>query len=172
MDYLLVDMPPGTGDIQMALARLLPRTEMVIVTTPALAAQKVAVRVADMARRSYLKVLGVVENMSTFACPHCGQHTNIFGTTGGRRLAEEYGAPLLAQQGVLVAWKGARDQSEERRGQQAAAQVGLALEEVRRVHPFEGAERRHLYVLRKVGETPARFPRRPGMAAKRPLGKE
>ena len=64
MDYLLVDMPPGTGDVQMALGRLLPRTEMVVVTTPALAAQKVAVRVADMARRSYLKVLGVIENMS------------------------------------------------------------------------------------------------------------
>ena len=84
----------------------------------------------------------------------------------------EYGAPLLADQGVFVAWKGARDQSEEGRGRHAAAQVGLELEEVRRVHPFRGAERRHLYVLRKVAETPARFPRRPGMAAKRPLGKE
>ena len=52
MDYLLIDMPPGTGDVQMALGRLLPRTEMVVVTTPALAAQKVAVRVADMARRA------------------------------------------------------------------------------------------------------------------------
>ena len=64
LDYLLIDMPPGTGDIQMALSRLLPQAEMLVVTTPALAAQKVAVRVADMARRSYLKVLGVVENMS------------------------------------------------------------------------------------------------------------
>ena len=70
LDYLLVDMPPGTGDIQMALSRLLPRAEMLVVTTPALAAQKVAVRVADMARRSYLKVVGVVENMSAFICAH------------------------------------------------------------------------------------------------------
>src|SRR5919202_316227 len=70
LDYLLIDMPPGTGDIQMALSRLLPRAEVLVVTTPALAAQKVAVRVADMARRSYLKVLGVVENMSPFTCAH------------------------------------------------------------------------------------------------------
>ena len=69
LDYLLIDMPPGTGDIQMALARLLPQAEMLVVTTPAQGAQKVAARVADMARRSYLKVLGVVENMTTFVAP-------------------------------------------------------------------------------------------------------
>ena len=69
MDYLLVDMPPGTGDIQMGLARMLPQTELLVVTTPARAAQKVAARVADMARRSYLKVAGVVENMSAFVAP-------------------------------------------------------------------------------------------------------
>ena len=69
MDYLLIDMPPGTGDIQMGLARLLPQAEMLVVTTPALAAQKVAVRVADMARRSYMKVVGVVENMSELVAP-------------------------------------------------------------------------------------------------------
>ena len=66
LDYLLVDMPPGTGDIQMGLARMLPRAEMLIVTTPALAAQKVAVRAADMARKGYLRVAGVIENMSGF----------------------------------------------------------------------------------------------------------
>ena len=69
LDYLLIDMPPGTGDIQMALARLLPQAEMLVVTTPAQGAQKVAARVADMARRSYLKVLGVVENMHAFVAP-------------------------------------------------------------------------------------------------------
>ena len=69
LDYLLIDMPPGTGDIQMGLARMLPQAEMLVVTTPALAAQKVAVRVADMARRSYMKVVGVVENMSEFVAP-------------------------------------------------------------------------------------------------------
>ena len=66
LDYLILDLPPGTGDVQMALARLLPQAELVVVTTPQKAAQKVAARVADMARRSYLPVLGVIENMSGF----------------------------------------------------------------------------------------------------------
>ena len=96
MDYLLIDMPPGTGDVQMALGRLLPRTEMVVVTTPALAAQKVAVRVADMARRSYLKVLGVIENMSTFTCDH-GETYPLFGVGGGETLATDLGVPLLGR---------------------------------------------------------------------------
>jgi ATP-binding protein involved in chromosome partitioning len=96
MDYLLVDMPPGTGDIQMGLARLLPRTEMLVVTTPGLAAQKVAVRAADMARRGYLKVAGVVENMSSFTCEH-GTSYALFGEGGGERLAADVGAPLLGQ---------------------------------------------------------------------------
>jgi ATP-binding protein involved in chromosome partitioning len=96
LEYLLVDMPPGTGDIQMALSRLLPRAELLVVTTPALAAQKVAVRVADMARRSYLKVAGVVENMSAFTCAH-GDSYPLFGSGGGQALADEVGAPLLAQ---------------------------------------------------------------------------
>ncbi len=94
LDYLLIDMPPGTGDIQMALSRLLPQTEMLVVTTPALGAQKVAARVADMARRSYLKVLGVVENMTEFVAPDGTRHA-IFGAGGGERLAALTGAPLV-----------------------------------------------------------------------------
>ena len=70
LDYLLIDMPPGTGDIQMGLARMLPRTEVLVVTTPPLAAQKVAARAADMARKGHLRVAGVVENMSAFTCDH------------------------------------------------------------------------------------------------------
>ena len=96
LDYLLLDMPPGTGDVQMALGRILPRAEVLVVTTPALAAQKVAVRVADMARRSYLKVLGVIENMSTFTCDH-GESYALFGSGGGQTLATDLGVPLLAQ---------------------------------------------------------------------------
>jgi ATP-binding protein involved in chromosome partitioning len=96
LDYLLLDMPPGTGDVQMALGRILPRAEVLVVTTPALAAQKVAVRVADMARRSYLKVLGVIENMSTFTCDH-GEVYALFGSGGGQTLASDLGVPLLAQ---------------------------------------------------------------------------
>ena len=96
LDYLLIDMPPGTGDVQMGLARLLPRTSMLIVTTPARAAQKVAQRAADMARRSFLPVIGVVENMSAFVCDH-GESYALFGEGGGRALAEAIDAPLLGQ---------------------------------------------------------------------------
>jgi ATP-binding protein involved in chromosome partitioning len=96
LDYLLIDMPPGTGDIQMALSRLLPQAEMLVVTTPAQGAQKVAARVADMARRSYLKVLGVVENMHAFIAPDGTSH-EIFGSGGGRRLAALTGAPLVGE---------------------------------------------------------------------------
>jgi ATP-binding protein involved in chromosome partitioning len=96
LDDLLIDMPPGTGDVQMGLARLLPRADMVIVTTPALAAQKVAQRAADMARRSFVRVVGVVENMTDFTCAH-GEHYPLFGAGGGAALAAEIGVPLLGQ---------------------------------------------------------------------------
>ncbi len=96
LDYLLVDMPPGTGDIQMALGRLLPQAEMIVVTTPQKAAQKVAARVADMARRSFMPVLGVIENMSEFTTED-GRHYKLFGSGGGRDLADQIGVPLLAQ---------------------------------------------------------------------------
>jgi ATP-binding protein involved in chromosome partitioning len=94
VDYLLIDMPPGTGDIQMGLARMLPRTELLVVTTPAVAAQKVAARAADMARKGHLRVAGVIENMSAFTCDH-GTEYALFGTGGGARLAEDIGVPLV-----------------------------------------------------------------------------
>ncbi len=96
LDYLVIDMPPGTGDIQMALARLLPQAEMVVVTTPQIAAQKVAVRVADMARRSHMPIIGVIENMSVFVCEH-GDSYELFGSGGGHELASSLSVPLMAQ---------------------------------------------------------------------------
>jgi ATP-binding protein involved in chromosome partitioning len=96
LDYLLIDMPPGTGDVQMGLARMLPRTDLLIVTTPAVAAQKVAIRAADMARRSFLRIAGVIENMSAFTCDH-GESYPLFGTGGGQALADEIGVALLGQ---------------------------------------------------------------------------
>jgi ATP-binding protein involved in chromosome partitioning len=96
LDYLLIDMPPGTGDVQMGLARMLPRTDLVIVTTPSVSAQKVAIRAADMARRSFLRVAGVIENMSAFTCEH-GESYPLFGEGGGQTLADEIGAVLLGQ---------------------------------------------------------------------------
>jgi len=94
LDYLVIDMPPGTGDVQMGLARMLPRTDMIIVTTPAVSAQKVAIRAADMARRSHLRIAGVIENMSEFVCEH-GERYPLFGRGGGQALADDIGVPLL-----------------------------------------------------------------------------
>lgn len=85
LDYLILDMPPGTGDVQMALTRMLPQAEMVVVTTPQSAAQRVAIRVADMARRSHMPVVGVIENMTG----------EVFGEGGGGELADELGVALL-----------------------------------------------------------------------------
>jgi ATP-binding protein involved in chromosome partitioning len=94
LGYLIIDMPPGTGDVQMALARILPQAEMVVVTTPQLAAQKVAARVADMARRSHMPIVGVVENMAGFTTDS-GEQYAIFGEGGGAALADDLGVPLL-----------------------------------------------------------------------------
>jgi len=96
MDYLLIDMPPGTGDVQMGLARMLPRAEMIVVTTPARGAQVVAARAVSMARKSYLRVAGVIENMSDFTCEH-GERYALFGEGGGDELARDAGVPLLGR---------------------------------------------------------------------------
>jgi 16S rRNA (guanine527-N7)-methyltransferase len=82
----------------------------------------------------------------------------------------EYAAPLLREGGVLVAWKGAVEEAEEADGLAAAAALGLERDAVLAVQPYAGSERRTLHVFRKIAPTPARYPRRPGMAAKRPLG--
>jgi ATP-binding protein involved in chromosome partitioning len=95
VDYLVIDTPPGTGDIAMALARILPQTGHLIVTTPALAAQRVAARAADFARKSNVRVLGVIENMSALRC-ECGERHALFGEGGGLSLADELRVPLLA----------------------------------------------------------------------------
>jgi ATP-binding protein involved in chromosome partitioning len=96
LDYLIIDLPPGTGDIQMALSRLLPQAELIVVTTPQLMAQKVATRVADMAKRSFIPLLGVIENMSYFENNE-GKKYNIFGDGGGDNLAKQFGLDVLAK---------------------------------------------------------------------------
>ena len=96
LDYLLVDLPPGTGDVSMTLAQLLPQAKMLLVTTPQPAAQKVAHRAAEMATKFDLEILGVVENMSGFTTPDGTRHT-IFGEGGGQLLADEIDVPLLGK---------------------------------------------------------------------------
>ena len=93
LDTLLVDMPPGTGDVAMSLGQLLPRAEALVVTTPQPAAQQVAVRAAQMAQKTGMRVLGAVENMSYLA----GTGQELFGSGGGQALADEIGVPLLAR---------------------------------------------------------------------------
>ncbi len=96
LDYLLVDLPPGTGDVSMTLSQLLPQAKFVIVTTPQDTAQKVARRAAEMAHKVNLEVIGIVENMSGFTTP-AGERFAIFGEGGGTELADELDVPLLGK---------------------------------------------------------------------------
>ena len=96
LDYLVVDMPPGTGDVQMGVAKMVPRSQVIVVTTPAVAAQKVAIRAVSMARKSYLRVAGVIENMTAFHCEH-GEAYALFGSGGGETLAADAGIPCSAR---------------------------------------------------------------------------
>jgi ATP-binding protein involved in chromosome partitioning len=95
-DYLVIDMPPGTGDVSLSISQFLPRAEVVVVTTPQPAAQRVAQRAAAMAEKVELDVIGVIENMSWFRGDD-GKRYEIFGSGGGDELARELGVPLLAR---------------------------------------------------------------------------
>ncbi len=108
LDYLLIDLPPGTGDVSMTLAQLLPQSKFVIVTTPQPVAQKVARRAAQMAEKLKLEVAGVIENMSAFVTP-AGERYEIFGEGGGQLLAEELEVPLLAQVPLTLALRAQSD---------------------------------------------------------------
>ena len=108
LDYLLIDLPPGTGDVSMTLAQLLPQAKFVIVTTPQPVAQKVARRSAEMAIKLKLEIAGVIENMSGFVTPN-GERYQLFGEGGGQLLAEELEVPLLGKVPLTI---GLREQSD------------------------------------------------------------
>jgi ATP-binding protein involved in chromosome partitioning len=108
LDYLLVDLPPGTGDVSMTLAQLLPQARFLIVTTPQPVAQKVARRSAEMASKLKLEVAGIIENMSGFTTPG-GENFPIFGAGGGQLLAEELEVPLLGQIPLTMALRECAD---------------------------------------------------------------
>ena len=95
LDYLLVDMPPGTGDIQLTLSQRVPLTGAVIVTTPQDIALMDAKKGLTMFEKVNVPILGIVENMAIYCCPNCGHTEHIFGAEGGRRMAEQYGTELL-----------------------------------------------------------------------------
>jgi ATP-binding protein involved in chromosome partitioning len=97
LDYLIIDLPPGTGDVQLTLIQTVAVTGAVVVTTPSTVALADVRKAIEMFRQVNVEVLGVVENMSTFSCPHCGKPVDIFGHGEGSRTAIEYGVPLLGE---------------------------------------------------------------------------
>ncbi len=97
LDYLVVDLPPGTGDVQLTLIQTVPLSGAVIITTPSVVALADVRKAIEMFRQVNVEVLGVVENMSYFACPHCAREIDVFGHGEGRRTAEAFGVPLLGE---------------------------------------------------------------------------
>jgi ATP-binding protein involved in chromosome partitioning len=97
LDYLVIDLPPGTGDVQLSLIQTVAVTGAVIVTTPSAVALADVRKAIEMFRQVHVEVLGVVENMSSFACPHCGKPVDIFGHGEGAKTAQAYGVPVLGE---------------------------------------------------------------------------
>jgi 16S rRNA (guanine527-N7)-methyltransferase len=170
----IADIGAGAGIPGLALAVALPQAQVDLVES---AGRKTAV--VDR-----LIQAGDVSNARSITA-RAEELGGVPGALGGGReaydavtaravgplaLLVEYAAPLLRPEGVLVAWKGARDAAEEAAGADAARRVGMAVKEVLPVRPYPSSENRHLHVFCKIAPTPAGFPRRPGMARKRPLG--
>jgi ATP-binding protein involved in chromosome partitioning len=109
LDVLLLDLPPGTGDVTLSVLELLPDASLLVVTTPQQAARTVASRVGAMARDVGMPVAGVVENMSELICPHCEGRSALFGSGGGQRLAGDLGTPLLGEVPLDAALREAGD---------------------------------------------------------------
>jgi 16S rRNA (guanine527-N7)-methyltransferase len=170
----IADVGAGAGFPGLALAIALPGARVDLIES---AGRKTAVigRLAQAAKLDNARaVTGRAEEWAAAPAALGGGREGYDAVTA-RALAAlpvlvEYAAPLLRMDGVLVAWKGAREEAEEESGRRAAELVGLSVGEVLRVEPFEGARDRHLHTFRKTAPTPERYPRRPGMAAKRPLG--
>jgi ATP-binding protein involved in chromosome partitioning len=100
-DFIIVDMPPGTGDVALTVAQMIPKAEALVVTTPQADAARVAVKAGKMAVQAHLKVIGVVENMGYAECPDCGKELRIFGGDGGDRVAEELGSQVMGRIPIL-----------------------------------------------------------------------
>ncbi|HWC32964.1 MAG TPA: Mrp/NBP35 family ATP-binding protein [Actinomycetota bacterium] len=132
LDYLLIDMPPGTGDVSLSLATFLPQGSMLVVTTPQDAASKVAERAGRMAQHPNVKLqlLGVVENMSGFVCPHCGDVTDVFGTGGGEKTAGALGVPFLGGIPMQVSLREGADTGRPAVVDEPDSPAGRALREV------------------------------------------
>jgi 16S rRNA (guanine527-N7)-methyltransferase len=171
---LIADVGAGAGFPGLPLAIALPGARVDLIES---SRRKGAVieRLAAAARVENARTIVARAEQWAALPPAAGGGREAYDVVAARAVAPlavltEYAAPLLRRRGVLVAWKGARDREEELAGRKAAGALAMAVEEVRRVVPFEGARHHHLHVVRKLASTPAGFPRRPGMARKRPLG--
>jgi 16S rRNA (guanine527-N7)-methyltransferase len=160
----LADIGAGAGWPGLALAAALPEAHVALVESAARHCRYLEKAVAAGALANAEVVHARVEEWSATNDVVCAR------ALAALPVLCEYAAPLLADGGVLVAWKGAVPPDEAAAGERAADLLGLQLDEVRDVDPYPAAERRTLHVFRKVAPTPERFPRRPGMAVKRPLG--
>ena len=170
----LADVGAGAGFPGLALAIALPRADIDLIES---GGRKTAViaRLAQAARLPKARAVNARAEEWAATPAAVGGGGEAYDAVVVRAVAAlpvlaEYAAPLLRIHGVMVAWKGARSAEEESAGRVAADALGLEPRDVLRVEPFEGARERHLHVYRKLAPTPARYPRRPGMAVKRPLG--
>jgi 16S rRNA (guanine527-N7)-methyltransferase len=170
----IADIGAGAGFPGLVLALALPSAEVDLIESTGRKAA-VAGRLAQAAELPNARPVNARVEEWAATPPELGGGREAYDAVTARAvgplaLLAEYAAPLLRPGGVLVAWKGARDEDEEAAGAAAAAQLGMATEAVVPVQPYPASENRHLHVLRKVGPTPPGFPRRAGMARKRPLG--
>jgi 16S rRNA (guanine527-N7)-methyltransferase len=163
----IADVGAGAGFPGLVLAIALPRAQVDLIES---AGRKTAVigRLAQAAQ--IVNATAVTARAEEWAAIPRAYDAVVARAVAALPVLVEYAAPLLREGGLLVAWKGARAEDEEAAGERAAEQVGLARERVLKVEPFAGARDRHLHVYRKISPTPDRFPRRAGMAVKRPLG--
>jgi 16S rRNA (guanine527-N7)-methyltransferase len=170
----IADIGAGAGFPGLALAIALPQAQVDLVES---AGRKTAlmdrlIQAGDVSNAR--SITARVEELGAVPAAIGGGREAYDAVTaravGSLAVLVEYAAPLLRPDGVLVAWKGARDAAEEAAGAEAARQVGMAVQGVLPVQPYPSSENRHLHVFRKISPTPAGFPRRPGMARKRPLG--
>jgi 16S rRNA (guanine527-N7)-methyltransferase len=163
----IADVGAGAGFPGLVLAIALPRAQVDLIES---AGRKTAVigRLAQAAQ--IVNATAVTARAEEWAAIPRAYDAVVARAVAALPVLVEYAAPLLREGGLLVAWKGARAEDEEAAGERAAEQVGLARERVLKVEPFAGTRDRHLHVYRKISPTPDRFPRRAGMAVKRPLG--
>lgn len=170
----LADIGAGAGFPGLVLAVANPRAQVDLIEATGRKAAVIA-RLLQAAQITNARAITARAEDWGATLPALGGGAGAYDAVTARAVAAlavllEYAAPLLTPGGVLVAWKGARDATEEQAAQVAAERLRMAVREVKRVVPFEGAQNRHLHVYEKVGPTPEGFPRRPGMARKRPLG--